>query len=267
MVVFFQAARLYAGGVLTTVAPDSVVAQTTAGVAIETLTAAVDADGDYYVSTTDALYASGTKYELLVSSTVAATAVSRTHPFQHVVPSTADVTPPGPPTLGTPSAGETTVTVEVTPPADSDYSVTTVYLIPVLGGTIRTRSGASGLVIVRGAVPGTLYAVLGLAQDAVGNLSTPSNVGLSTTLPATDIDMPAYLKWHVNDEGEFHEHGPEAFDPSVTADRRFHDLGRGRTWGFVIECHEPVFFRVRGIGGVMTIPRGLPAGQRNDVGT
>ena len=266
MVVYFQAARLYAGGVLTTVAPDTVVAQTMAAVAIEALVAAVDADGDYYVTTTDALYANGTKYELLVSSTVAATAVARTHPFRHVTPTTGDVTPPGAPTLGTPSAGETTVTVNVTPPADGDYSVTTIYLIPVLGGTILTGSGTSGLVTVSGAVPGTLYAVLGLAQDAAGNLSTPSNVGLSTTLPATDIDMPAYLKWEVNDEGAFHEHGPEAFDPSVTGDRRFHDLGRGRTWGFVIECHEPVFFGVRGIGGVMTVPRGQPGGLRDDTG-
>jgi hypothetical protein len=116
MRVYFQAARLYAGGVLTTVAPDTVVAQTTAAVAIEALVAAVDADGDYYVTTTDALYANGTKYELLVSSTVAATAVARTHPFQHVVPSTTDVTPPGPPTLGTPNAGETTVTATTPSP-------------------------------------------------------------------------------------------------------------------------------------------------------
>lgn len=266
MRVYFQAARLYAGGVLTTVAPDTVVAQTTAGVAIEALVAAVDADGDYYVSTTDALYVGGTKYELLVSSTVAATAVARTHPFQHVVPTTADVTPPGPPTLGTASAGETTVTVNVTPPTDGDYSVTTIYLIPVPGGTILTGSGASGLVTVSGATAGTLYTVLGLAQDAAGNVSTPSNVALAYTLPATDIDMPAYLKWMVNDEGEWHEHGPEAFDPSVTADRRFHDLGRGRTWEFVIECHEPVFFGVRGIGGVMTVPSGHPGGLRDDVG-
>ena len=145
--------------------------------------------------------------------------------------------------------------------------MTTIYLIPVLGGTIVTGSGASGLVIVSGAVPGVLYVVVALAQDAAGNLSTPSNAQLATTLPATDIDLPAYLKWEVNDEGAWHEHGPEVFDPSVTAARRFHDLGRGRTWGFVIECHEPVYFGVRGIGGVMTVPRGQPGGQRNDIGT
>lgn len=234
------------------------------------LTSAVSADDSnaYVTDTTDVLYAHETLYRPRWTVTLNGTTYTVDgSPYEHYVPTTTDVTPPGPPTLGIPSAGETIVTVEVVPPADADYSVTTIYLIPVLGGDILTGTGVSGLVIVSGATPGVLYAVIGLAQDAAGNFSTPSNVGLATTLPATDIALPAWLKWWVNDEVEIHEHGPEAFDPSVTGDRRFFDLGRGRTWSFMLECHEPVFFGIRGIGGRMAMPRGMPAGLRDDKGT
>jgi len=265
MIVFFQPSRDYAGGVVVNVAPSSIVAQTMAGVAIETLTHTIDADGHWSVDTTDALYTHGTKYELITTTTTALGVVTEDHPFVHVA--TAIGTPPGPPTIGTPSIGEEQATFPHTPPPDAGYTSTTIFAIPVLGGTVVEGSGSGALIIVLGLVPGVLYAYLPVAYGAGGAASDPGNVMLATTLPATDIEMPAYLKWWVNDEDEMHEHGPEAFDPSVTGDRRFHDLGRGRTWSLMIECHEPVFFGVRGIGGVMTVPRGQPGGLRDDKGT
>ena len=230
---------------------------------------AADADGHEYVETTDALYTDGAKYLLTTTTTTALGVVTRAHPFQHVTPTGVipDTTPPAAPEIGDPSAGEESATVVVTPPPDSDYLSTTVYAIPVLGGTTESATGTSGIFTITGLVPGTLYAYIAVARDTSGNLSVVSNAKIGTTLPATDIDLPAYLKWFVNDEVDYHEHGPEVFDPSQTGSRRFFDLGRGRTWSFLLECHEPVWSGTRGIGGTMTVPRGYPAGLRDDKGT
>ena len=265
MRVFFTPARLYLGGVLTYIEPDAVEAQTTAGVTIQGGLAVSTAGNERFVDSLDSLYTHHVRYRLKIDSTVAGTAVSRYKSFRHVT--TAIGTAPGPPTIGMPSIGEEQATFPHTPPTDASYTSTTIFMIPVLGGTTVEGSGSGSLITVSGLTPGVLYSSHGVACGTGGTCSDPGNVILATTLPASDIEMPAYLKWWVNDEDEMHEHGPEAFDPSVTGDRRFHDLGRGRTWSMMIECHEPVFFGVRGLGGVMTVPRGQPGGLRNDVGT
>ena len=95
MRVFFQPARDYAGGTVVNVAPDTITAQDMSGTTIETLAHSVDGDGHYYVDTTDALYTSNQKYQLITSTTTALGVVTEDHPFRHVVPSTTDTTPPG----------------------------------------------------------------------------------------------------------------------------------------------------------------------------
>lgn len=269
---YFEPAREYthAAGVVD-VAPDDITITVAAtGAVVEAGVAyATDADGDAYVETTDALYTHGAKYYLTTTTTTSLGVRTKDHPFEHVMPSgyIPDTTGPGAPEIGDPSAGEESATVVVTPPDDSDYSTTTVYAIPVLGGDTQSASGTSGVITITGLIPGVLYVFVAVAQDTSGNLSAVSNAKVATTLPATDIDRPAYLKWFVNDEDEQHEHGPEVFDPSRGGSLRFFDLGRGRTWSFMLECHEPVWFGTRGIGGRMTVPEGEPGGLRDDRGT
>ena len=236
------------------------------------LASAISADepNAYVTDTTDALYAHETLYRPRWTVTLSGTTYTVDgSPYEHYVPGGAipDTTPPAAPEISEPSAGEQSATVVVTPPGDSDYLSTTVYAIPVLGGTTQSATGTSGVLSITGLVPGTLYAFVAVARDTSGNLSVVSNAKISTTLPATDIERPAYLKWFVNDEVDYHEHGPEVFDPSETGSRRFFNLGRGRTWSFLLECHEPVWSGTRGIGGTMTVPRGYPAGLRDDKGT
>ena len=67
MLIAFQPAREYSGltGTVIEVAPSDVTIRTVAGVVMEAALAyAVDGDGAWYVTTTDALYTTGTKYML-----------------------------------------------------------------------------------------------------------------------------------------------------------------------------------------------------------
>ena len=241
--------------------------KTIAGVTVQTLTSALDAvAARYYISTTDALYTTGTLYVPTWSVNIAGTTYTTTGYYQHVTAGTSGPAT-GAATIGTPSLGEESLTVPQTPPTDATYSYTTIYAIPVHGGTTVTASGSGSLITLSGLSASVLYTLVAIAYSTGGAASVLSNVMLAQTLPAHEIAMPAYLKWWVNDEVAMHEHGPEAFDPSVSGDRTFTDLGRGRTWSLMIECHEPVWFGVRGIGGVMTVPGGEPGGLRDDKGT
>jgi len=273
MRVYFTPARLYTGGALTTIAPDTVVAQTTAGVAIESLAYATDADGDFYVDTTNTLYTASTKYQLLVSSTVAGTAVSRTHPFTHVTPTTADLVGPAAPSVGAPAVSEDEASFPVTPPADSDYHHTTVFMVPVGGGTVLSGQSASATatsVTVTGLASNTSYVYIALAYDDSGNPSAVGGYALGTaiTTPASTIDYPALVKWFINDEVDYHEFGPEEVDPTAGGSQRIPDLGRGREISVLIECQEPVErLTIRSLGVWATVPGGMPGGLRDDVGT
>ena len=220
-----------------------------------------------YFDTTNTLYTIEALYQADFTITIAGTVYTTTDYYIHCTPSSSDLTPTGPPTLGIPSMGEEQATVPVTQPTDADFATTIVSAIPVLGGTVLTGTGAGTSITITDLTPGILYAFVGHAFDIAGNRSAPSNIVLGTTLPASDIAYPAYLKWWVNDEDDIHEHGPEVFDPSVTQAVRFFDLGRGRVWSLMLECHEPVFFGVRGFGGRMQVPGAMPAGQRHDIGT
>ena len=257
-----------AGQTTTATTPDSAptaVVKTVPGVTVQTLTSAYDAvAGRYYITTTDALYTASALHVVTWTVTIAGTAYTTQQPFQSAAASGGTAT--GPASIGTPSLGEETLVVPQTAPTDANYDYTTIYAIPVLGGTTVTASGSDALITLTGLDASVLYTLVAIAYNTGGVASILSNVVLATTLPASDIEMPAYLKWWVNDEETMHEHGPEAFDPSVSGDRRFFDLGRGRTWSFMIECHEPVFFGVRGLGGVMMVPGGQPGGLRDDAG-
>ena len=263
MVIYFTPARLFTGGTLTRIAPDSVVAQTEAGVLVEGgLTPVLDGD-EFYVTTADALFTHLQKYRLFISSTVVGTAVSRYKSFRHVTPSTTDTTPPGDAAVAVQSWTDTSVTLAHTPPADADYDHTTIFAVLVPGDGVTapvTASGTGTSITVTGLQSGRSYFLVAIAYDASGNPSLigASSVGAGQTWPTDSPALPLLVKCFVNQEATPRK--VYALDPTLvdangagTTNFELRPNTRGRTHRIRLECDAPVMIRLRSLGGVFQV--------------
>ena len=280
MRVFFQPSREYtaAAGVVE-VAPDSIIARDMSGTTIEAgLTHAVDADGHWYVDTTDALYTTQQKYELLTTTTGSLGVVTEDHPFRHVTPSTSGAAPAAP-AIGIPVVTDTTATFPHTdPPANYDHTtITCISLINVV-----TASGSGTSIEVPGLTPGIHYDAVAVAYNATG---VPSAVGAGTiqpfsTLTSTVPTHPFYFKWFLQQETAYHSFGPAVLDAAAagayagqTVDHRVggggaRGLGKGRDLRWRVECHGAVCPELTQIGFLNWEPESRqPGGDRDKWGT
>jgi len=195
--VFFQPAREYSGatGTVIEVAPSDVTIRTTAGVTVEAALAhAIDADGHWYVDTTDALYTANTKYLLWTTTTTSLGVVTEDHPFRHVVPSTVVV--PGAPSVAFIRATDTTATFSNAIGAGA--TSTRITMQPKNGGMVIIVSGTATLLTATGLTPNTTYLWRADAINAAG--STPGPMGEFTTKRASVIAEPLIVRGYFNGE-------------------------------------------------------------------
>ena len=95
---------------------------------------------------------------------------------------------PAAPTIGTPTAGSTQVSVAFTPPSDNGGSTITSYTATSSPGSI-TGTGTSSPVLVTGLTNGTAYTFTVTATNALGtgSPSSPSSSVTPNPVPATSV--------------------------------------------------------------------------------
>jgi len=281
MRLFFQPAREYSGATASVieVAPSNIVIRTTAGVAVESgLAYTVDADGAWYVESTDALYVHLQKYLLWTYTTTSLGDVSEDHPFRQVTPTGTipDTTPPGASAISVTAYTDTTVSGSVTPPSDGDYHHTEIVAVMIPGDgsdpvTVTTTGTTATLTGLKG---GREYIIVAVAVDAAGNRSLVgyASAGRVQTAVAAVPDLPILVKLYVNQrptpaiiyylDGEL-----QAILSGESVNHEMAPMTRGRQHRFRIECGAPVpVLEVRSVGAVFSIPQGEAGGLKGTDG-
>ncbi|HCE45674.1 MAG TPA: laccase [Lentisphaeria bacterium] len=100
-----------------------------------------------------------------------------------VIPSTV----PGAPTIGAVTAGNTQVTVDLTPPASDGGSVITSYTVTSIPGGI-TKTGTTSPIIVTGLTNGTAYTFTATATSAIG--TGPASAASTSATPGSVPGAP-----------------------------------------------------------------------------
>jgi len=269
--IAFQPAREYSGatGAVVEVAPSDVTIRTVAGAVMQAgLAHVIDGDGAWYVTTTDALYTTGTKYILWTTTTTSLGVVTEDHPFWHVTPMAGAA--PLPPTVGDPVVSDTTAAFPNVPPVgDPNWDHTVITAVPVLGGTIVTGTGTGTTITLAGLDPSTTYFWFAQGVSATGATSGVALgvYGRFTTLAAAMPDLALTIKWWPNFETNYHEDAPKYLpilatdgDASVMVGSGIRAMAQARHLLFEIACDDPCAEELRGVQFRVKMRSGLPGG-------
>jgi flagellin-like hook-associated protein FlgL len=264
------------GGTLSEFTPTAITGTTQFAGTATTVEAALPASYDavkhrWFITTTDALYTTGTEYEIEWSVTRAGTTYAVTEYYVHYTPTTADTTGPGAASVAVIGADDTSITVAVTPPTDADYDHYVVYAIPKDGSILTAVPSSAATVNIAGLPSGEDGWVVVVAFDTSGN---PGSIGVSSvadwqTMPAAVPTYPLYVEHYFDDESV--PYATETLDQEGDGAQRLAGagacIGSGRRYRVRVYTFMPVTgFELRGIDLLMQTRPGQPGGLRNALG-
>jgi len=249
-------------------APSVITRPAGGGATIETLTGVRYATGLWFITITDALYSSGTDYEMVWTVTIDGdTGDAPPEMFRHVT-AVVSGAPTEAVTLSSPrlAAGGTSASFTLTLPTDANRHHVLLLCIPRTTGGAAIESTSSTTAISSGTLtPVTTYYAVAIPVSADGKYGpiAQGSIRSFTTLGTTHAyskpdetapDACLVINTRVNDYDSFQADGPHYRDladvdgsQSIQVGNDIRAVGQGRNFEYRLTCCDPVVFRERGI--------------------